>query len=76
MVFTDGLEVLSEDECRALLSRADVGRLAITLSALPAIFPVNYRVIDGWIVFRTAPGSKRKGSPATRRCPSTWMASG
>jgi nitroimidazol reductase NimA-like FMN-containing flavoprotein (pyridoxamine 5'-phosphate oxidase superfamily) len=28
------------------------------MGALPAIFPVNYRVIDGAIVFRTAPGSK------------------
>ena len=28
------------------------------MGALPVIFPVNYRFIDGAIVFRTAPGSK------------------
>ena len=30
----------------------------ITIGALPAILRVNYRLIDGSIVFRTAPGSK------------------
>ena len=28
------------------------------MGALPAIFPVNYLVVDGAIVFRTAPGTK------------------
>ena len=35
-----------------------MGRVGITLGALPAIFPVNYRLIDGAIMFRTATGSK------------------
>ena len=30
----------------------------VTIGALPAIFPVNYRLIDGCVVFRSAPGSK------------------
>ena len=62
MVFTDGLEVLSEDQCRRLLSQADVGRLAITVSALPAIFPVNYAVLDGDIVFLTGEGTKLRAA--------------
>ena len=53
-----GLELLTEEQARQLLSGAEVGRVGITLGALPAIFPVNYRLIDGAIVFRTATGSK------------------
>jgi nitroimidazol reductase NimA-like FMN-containing flavoprotein (pyridoxamine 5'-phosphate oxidase superfamily) len=58
MIVDDGLELLTEDQARSLLARGEVGRVGITLGAMPAIFPVNYRLIDGSIVFRTAPGSK------------------
>jgi nitroimidazol reductase NimA-like FMN-containing flavoprotein (pyridoxamine 5'-phosphate oxidase superfamily) len=58
MIVDDGLEVLTEDEARALLAIGGVGRVGITMGALPAIFPVNYAVIDGAVVFRTGPGSK------------------
>jgi nitroimidazol reductase NimA-like FMN-containing flavoprotein (pyridoxamine 5'-phosphate oxidase superfamily) len=58
MIVDDGLELLTEEEARGLLATGEVGRVGITIGAMPAIFPVNYRVIDGWIVFRTAPGSK------------------
>ena len=50
--------VLSEEECWNLLSRHELGRLAVTAGGKPDIFPVNY-VIDGpRVLFRTAPGSK------------------
>ena len=58
MIVDEGLELLSEDEARKLLATGGVGRVGLTIGALPAIFPVNYKVIDGAIVFRTAPGSK------------------
>lgn len=58
MVVDEGLELLTEDEARQLLQLGEVGRVGITIGALPAIFPVNYRMIEGAIVFRTAPGSK------------------
>jgi uncharacterized protein len=58
MIVDQGLELLTEDQCRQLLSGGEVGRVGITIGALPAIFPVNYRVVDGAIVFRTAPGTK------------------
>ena len=49
---------LSEDECWNLLSRGQLGRLAVAVDDEPDIFPVNY-VIDGpRVLFRTAPGSK------------------
>lgn len=58
MIVDEGLEFLTESQCLALLAGGEVGRVGVTMGALPAIFPVNYRVIDGAIVFRTSPGSK------------------
>ena len=58
MLVDEGLELLTEEQARELLAGGEVGRVGITMGALPAIFPVNYRVIDGAIVFRTSPGSK------------------
>ena len=58
MLVEGGLELLSEDECIALLGRAKLGRVGVTIGALPAIFPVNFRLVDGTIVFRTGPGTK------------------
>lgn len=53
-----GLSSLSEEECRHLLAVSDIGRVVVSVGALPAALPVNYRVIDDEIVFRTAPGTK------------------
>src|ERR687892_212669 len=58
MIVDEGLELLTEEQACALLATGEVGRVGITIGALPAIFPVNYRVIDGAVVFRTSPGSK------------------
>jgi nitroimidazol reductase NimA-like FMN-containing flavoprotein (pyridoxamine 5'-phosphate oxidase superfamily) len=54
----NGLELLSEDECLALLACSSLGRVAVTLGALPAVLPVNYGILDGDIVFFTGPGTK------------------
>lgn len=54
----EGLEILEESDCRALLASRSVGRVAVTIAALPAIFPVNYVVADGDIYFRTGEGTK------------------
>ncbi|MEV8550223.1 pyridoxamine 5'-phosphate oxidase family protein [Streptomyces glaucescens] len=48
---------LTEAECRALLSTHGVGRLAMTTASGPVVVPVNYSVIDGTIVLRTAAGT-------------------
>jgi nitroimidazol reductase NimA-like FMN-containing flavoprotein (pyridoxamine 5'-phosphate oxidase superfamily) len=58
MIVDEGLEFLTESQCLALLADGEVGRVGVTMGALPAIFPVNYRLLDGAIVFRTSPGSK------------------
>lgn len=52
------LDAISDDECRELLAGGEVGRVIVSIDALPAAFPVNYRLIDDVIVFRTAPGTK------------------
>lgn len=58
----DNLEVLPEEECRSLLESVKVGRVAVTIGALPAIFPVNFGIVEGDIVFRTAEGTKLRAA--------------
>lgn len=60
----EGVELLTELQCHDLLAQSEVGRVGVSVGALPAIFPVNYRVIDGHIVFRTAPGTKLSAAAA------------
>lgn len=54
----NGLEVLDREECLALLGAGVLGRVGLSMGALPTILPVNYRVVDGFVVFRTGIGSK------------------
>uniref|UniRef100_UPI0009EB5DE5 pyridoxamine 5'-phosphate oxidase family protein n=1 Tax=Nonomuraea pusilla TaxID=46177 RepID=UPI0009EB5DE5 len=49
------LEVLQEEECLRLISPGGVGRVAFSGSHGPTVLPVNYKVREGAIVFRTAP---------------------
>jgi nitroimidazol reductase NimA-like FMN-containing flavoprotein (pyridoxamine 5'-phosphate oxidase superfamily) len=58
----NGLEILSPEQCHDLLRRSTVGRVAVTVAALPAIFPVNYAVLEGQIVFRTGEGTKLRAA--------------
>jgi nitroimidazol reductase NimA-like FMN-containing flavoprotein (pyridoxamine 5'-phosphate oxidase superfamily) len=58
MLEDEGLEILSEEECRNLVGMARVGRVGVTMGAVAAIFPVNFAVLDGDIVFRTGTGTK------------------
>ncbi len=51
-----GLEVLSEDECRGLLSAGGVGRIALPAEP-PLVRPVNFALDDGRIVIRTGSGA-------------------
>jgi nitroimidazol reductase NimA-like FMN-containing flavoprotein (pyridoxamine 5'-phosphate oxidase superfamily) len=50
----DRLDVLTYDECLARLATEEVGRLAVVVDHYPQIFPVNYRLDDTIVVFRTA----------------------
>jgi nitroimidazol reductase NimA-like FMN-containing flavoprotein (pyridoxamine 5'-phosphate oxidase superfamily) len=55
---SEGLRVLSEDECRELLGTVPVGRIVFTDRALPAIQPVSFTLSDGEVIILTAAGSK------------------
>ncbi|KUM84341.1 helix-turn-helix domain-containing protein [Streptomyces pseudovenezuelae] len=48
---------LGTDECWERLSTHGVGRLGMITAEGVTILPLNYTVVDGAIVFRTAPGS-------------------
>jgi hypothetical protein len=52
------VEQLSESECWALLRTTSVGRLAVWVEDHPDIFPLNYAVDHGTVVFRSSAGTK------------------
>jgi len=52
-----GLEVLERAECEQLLATQAVGRVGVN-GARPGVFPVLFAMLDGDVVFRTAPGEK------------------
>ena len=54
------LEALSDQECRRLIAPGGVGRLIFVEARGPVAIPVNFGVLDGDVVFRSA-----TGSPAT-----------
>ena len=53
-----GTAILDSHACLGLLRTCDVGRLAVSITDLPDIFPINYVVDHGDVVFRTAEGTK------------------
>jgi nitroimidazol reductase NimA-like FMN-containing flavoprotein (pyridoxamine 5'-phosphate oxidase superfamily) len=52
------LDHLSDEECLERLGRHELGRLVTRVGDILDIFPVNYVLDGGEIVFRTAEGSK------------------
>ena len=54
----EGVEVLTESECRTLLASAAIGRLGFTTGALPAITPVPFAVHHGQVVIPALPGGR------------------
>jgi len=51
------LEQLDEAECLRLITPGGIGRLAYSGRYGPTVFPVNYRLHEGTILFRTAQDS-------------------
>ncbi len=56
------MDVLDAHVCWELLRSEQVGRLAVSLNGQPDIFPINYVVDHGSLVFRTAEGTKLAGA--------------
>ncbi|MET8827857.1 pyridoxamine 5'-phosphate oxidase family protein [Streptomyces sp. NPDC004610] len=48
---------LGETESRTLLGSHGVGRIALPTDTGPVVVPVNYSVVGGAVVYRTAPGT-------------------
>jgi uncharacterized protein len=53
---------LEHHECWAMLRTVSVGRLAVLVDGRPDIFPINYAVDGGTLVFRTGEGTKLSGA--------------
>lgn len=54
----DCLVEMAPSECLDRLHAAHVGRVGITVEALPVILPVNFAVHENGILFRTMAGTK------------------
>lgn len=54
----NGLEVLDRAECFRLLARSSLGRVAVSVGALPVILPVNFLLDGDRILIRTGEGTK------------------
>jgi hypothetical protein len=55
---SEGMTNLAEHECWQLLRESQVGRLGVAVGGHADIFPINYLVDHGTILFRTAEGTK------------------
>ena len=51
------VEELTEDESLRLIAQAEIGRIGFTGRFGPVVLPVNFKVLDGSVVFRTEAGS-------------------
>lgn len=51
------LESLSVDDCLRLLASRYIGRIAFVANGRPHVLPVNYRLHEGAVVFRTDYGT-------------------
>ncbi|MFI6848997.1 pyridoxamine 5'-phosphate oxidase family protein [Kitasatospora sp. NBC_00085] len=60
------LTELSAPECWGRLAPGGVGRVALSTPEGPVVLPVNYRVLDGTLLFRTAAGSILATTPGSR----------
>jgi nitroimidazol reductase NimA-like FMN-containing flavoprotein (pyridoxamine 5'-phosphate oxidase superfamily) len=56
------VEHLESGQCWDLLRQVSVGRLAVWIDDHPDIFPLNYTVDHGTVVFRTDEGTKLGGA--------------
>jgi hypothetical protein len=60
------LSELTDEECRSCLGREGVGRLVFRMGDALIVRPVNYRVVDCFVLFRTQPGGALAGAVGRR----------
>lgn len=59
-----GLVELDEAECLRLLGTVRLGRIALSVGALPAVFPIHFALVGRDPVFRTEAGAKLSAASA------------
>jgi len=67
-VASPSLAILPVDECWSVLKSHSLGRLSILIKEWPRIFPVDYAVGEGALVFRTDVGTKLEYGPGSPAC--------
>jgi len=58
------MEELNRAQCLELMATMPVGRIGVSVRALPVIVPVNFVVVGENIVFRTNPATKQGAAAA------------
>jgi nitroimidazol reductase NimA-like FMN-containing flavoprotein (pyridoxamine 5'-phosphate oxidase superfamily) len=54
----NALEVLTRHDCLAFLAMRRLGRVGVSIGALPVILPVAYRLTGESVIMRTTPGTR------------------
>lgn len=62
MYDTNGLEVMTPQDCLRLLGSVSVGRIAYTDQALPAVQPVTFLLDNDALLVRTGEGAQLAGA--------------
>lgn len=60
MFLDDDAHNVPSNECQALLASASIGRLSLTLRALPVVMPVNYGYLGGNIILSMSDGPAQR----------------
>lgn len=58
----EGFEVLGQQECLRMLARGGVGRVAVSVGALPTVLPVRFTLFGEDVVFPAVPGGELEGA--------------
>ncbi|MEU9045725.1 MULTISPECIES: DUF1918 domain-containing protein [unclassified Kitasatospora] len=56
----------ADEECWAKLAPGGIGRIALSTGSGPVVMPVNYRIHDGTVVYRTSTGSTPASAAGNR----------
>ena len=52
----DGFQILDQEQCRSLVQRVNVGRIALTHRAMPLILPVTFGLADPDLIVSVGAG--------------------
>jgi hypothetical protein len=62
----NGLEVLTRTDCLAFLASRPLGRVSVSIGALPVILPVTYRLTGESVIIGTTPGTRLDAAVANQ----------